>query len=246
MLRNHFQVVSSNYIRLVSHIQHLRYIDGCSDHYHVAVDGFNGCLQVLNLFLSVSHCREDVGQMAELFKDLDKATLGGWTRIHNFFRIQGLCQGKSGATGETTMGQSWSVIDHQYSFAFHHVGCLIRGKIQSCLFVFGLRNNLGLSKDNRDVVRLENGLFTKLFCMLFSFIERRQLVHFGNENGITQANVGFSGKVMQFVGGTQGIDQRNGQIWLVETAIIVATIPKNKVGVLLGLAKDHFVIDTCK
>jgi hypothetical protein len=50
---------------------------------------------------------------------------------------------------------------------------------------------------------------------------------------------------MLFVALTQSIGDADCNSWLKETEIIIASIPKDDIGLLLRLSQDHLIINAC-
>lgn len=195
-------------------------VDDAVGHHHV--DGF---LEVLDLLVAVSHGGQQDADVRVLVISGGDGFDGPVPRIDELGGAELLGGGHPGAEGHLAVGQGGSVLDDQHALVGDQLR-LLDGQGAGGL------DNHGAGVDAADVLtQVGQGVG----------VHGAQLV---DDDDVGHAQVGLTGVVGQLVTGAEGVDDDDLEVACIERGVVVAAVPEDDLGFLLGLVEDGLVVDT--
>src|SRR5512140_2777625 len=190
----------------------------------VAVDGLDRLGQLAGLLVAVAHGRQDHVEAVVLLEGLLDRADGEGPGVDDLGRAVLPGRDDAGAVLHAAVGQGRAVLDDEDALAADPFAVLDDGR--------GVGpDDLGLGVDLLGVG--EN--------RVDAFLRGR--VHLVDDDDVGPAEVRLAGIVGELVPGPVRVGDDDLEVRLVERKVVVAAVPKDDVGFLLGLLEDGAVVD---
>ena len=177
----------------------------------------------MDLLLAVAHRREDDARVGILLVGSGDRSDGVRTRVNDLGSAEALRCDVAGAVLHPTVSQRGAVLDDQHALAAN-----LRRLIHE-------QRGSGLHDER---VGIESG---DILAHLADILVIRR-VHFIDDDHVGSPDIGLAGVVSQLVPRTVRVRHCDPQIRLIEREVVVAAIPNDDIGFLLGLAQNRLVI----
>src|SRR5665647_1219438 len=199
-------------------------VDGRADDDHVGAGGVDGRLQVPELLLRVAHCRQQHADVRVLLEGRLDLADGERPRVDELGGAELLGGHGAGAVLHLAVRERGAVLDHKDLLALDELR-LVDG------------DRRGAHDDARRGIDRAHGVELGLDAGAVGGVDLVEHDHVG------ETDVDLAGVVHQAVAGTMRVGDGDVQVGLVEAEVVVAAVPEDDVGFLLGLAHDGLVVD---
>lgn len=210
------------------HLDDPTQVDGRTDHHGIddvgLGHGIDGRLEIGHLFLTVAHGgqeRPDVGVDVEGVPELALQPGPGIDDL----AAERTSGHHAGAEVHATVGTGRPILDHQHALVLDQLR-LVDGHGRRAL------DDLG------------QGVFLADGTTQLVDVGLRGGVHLVDDDHVGHQQVLVTGVVGQLVTDTKRVDHHDQDVGRIERGVVVAAVPDDDVGLLLGLVQDGAVVDT--